>query len=216
MNKIKPIIALFFLLPILCLSQSKREKELMNDYSIWLSKRDSIVLPIKDNKVTFEQVDSIKTQGITKGDLVTAFKSALSDVLNQAKSAIDIDDREGGLVIAKVYDSYVFIYNKKLIYRPLKYTIKFHSKDDRFRIQITNIEIGIETTVFTSYTIDTKTEYSDIEKRESLISSFRNYKTLTKEGKERSLLIKEGLKNHIEKTLAGLVILTAKKANDDF
>lgn len=215
MLRFAPLFLIFQFLTITLFAQ-KKQKNTTSAYEEWMQRRTAIEFPTKDGIVTFEQIDSITVQGKNKGDLVTSFKSALSDVLKQAKSAIDIDDRQGGLVIAKIFDSYYFTYKKKVYYRPLKYTIKFQSKDNRFRIQITNIEIGVETTVFNLYTIDTETIYNAIESREELISTLKNYKSMTADGKERSIMIKQGLKQHLEKVLNGLVLLTIKKANDDF
>lgn len=207
----------FFWIVSFCQSgEDKTKGEKKNYYQEWLEKRKSIEFPEKDGFVTFERVDSVRVSSKSKGDLVTAFKLTLSDVLRQAKSAIDVDDRDGGLVVAKVYDNYSFKYGRKIYFRPIRYTIKFQSKDSRLRVQITNIEVGIESLEYNGYTIDTKTVFYTIEEREKIVTSTKNYKSLSYDGRARSLEIRRALSSHLVETLNGLVDLSVKRANESF
>jgi hypothetical protein len=218
MLKIFFTLLFIFSFSIVSICQSGDEKtkiEKKSYYELWLEKRRNIELPEKDGFVTFEKVDSIRVSGKSKGDLVTAFKLTLSDILRQAKSAIDVEDREGGFV-AKVYDNYSFKYGRKIYFRPLHYTIKFQSKDGRLRIQLTNIEVGIDALEYNGYTIDTKTIFTPIEVRERIVSSSKNYKSLSYDGKARSLVIRKALRDHLLEILNGLVDLSVKRANESF
>lgn len=200
--------------------ESKKERAIRESdeqYVEWLSLRDSIKFPLKDGKVVFEIVDSINVIGINKGDLVTAFKQALADVLKEAKRAIDVDDREGGAVVAKVTDFYSVTHGKTSVKKALRFTINFDSKEGRYRLQISDIEVKWGNQYPFAY-IDSYAEskFHPIPVNELLIRDRKNYNKMTKEGRERSILLKSELQRHFDIIIKNLSALVNSKAKDDF
>lgn len=223
------LVLAFILVGLFSFSQeSKKEKakrEENEQYEIWLTRRNEIEFPIKDGVVNFELIDSLNVADIQKGDLVSAFKQALADILKEAKRAIDVDDRDGGVIVAKVYDSYFILlngglidvkstknlrYGKDFVSKSLRYTLKFNSKDGRFRLQLTDIEIGKD-----DFPIEDD-DYHSIPINESGIIERMNYNKMTVERRERSILLKKELRKHLESTVSRLSAMTIKKANDNF
>lgn len=204
------------------ISQSKKkiEKEaaLRKEFEEWRARYNSIKMPYReeDGGALYEIIDSVNAIGSSKQDMVTAFKSALADVLNQAKQAIDVDDREGGLVVAKIADE--LYYDQKITFL-IRYTIRFQSKDDRFRLQLTNVEMSKNSKYYYSY-YNTLPEYERLDDSTSPElteeEKFEQFKKATPEQRNQSIAFRLRMHERFNSIVNGLSTMTIKNLKDKF
>jgi len=217
------IFGLFFLTPIFIFSQeSKKEKKERDaqekfdkEYNEWKQRLGSYPLTRKEGIVTFEFIDSILVKGKTKGDLVVAFKTSLSDVLKEAKSAIDIEDKDAGLVIAKVTDNMSYEWNNKSTLHSLKYSLKFLAKEDKFRLQLTDIAIAEENTLYYSV-LKVPVKYSSLDPQASDDELKGLYKKLSNKQREFIITVRKAMVKHLGVVHEALGLMIIKKTQDTF
>lgn len=88
--------------------------------------------PISFEKVI--QVDSVK-----KNDIYNGLKEWIGMNYRSAKSVIEVDDKEAGLIIISPRKDYSIGKLQYMCYDgTIKYTIKFQIKEGRFKVTITN------------------------------------------------------------------------------
>lgn len=204
------IVAIVFSLSVV--AQNSKALKKKADIEDFVKRMNSVELPFKDGELFYEIIDSSAIA--TKQEFVTAYKSSLAAVLKEAKRAIDVEDREGGLVVAKVDD--ILTINKNLAYY-LKYTINFQSRDNKFRIQINNVEISRENILYYSIYKTTQITYNKI------IGSTRSYdesidwvSKLTPKQRETLVAMKKSLHTHFLTVSNGLSLMTTKNLKDIF
>lgn len=123
MNKRLSVFMLcFFLLP-LC----------TNAYS------QDITVPLKDDKIFYEQVDSVT--GLSKDQLYTRAKLWMANAFASAKDVIQMDDKEAGLLVGKGHFN---IHSTGLgsATWPCNFTISLTAKDGKYRVQLYNFTYG--------------------------------------------------------------------------
>ncbi len=101
------------------------------------SNSQEITLPFKNGKVIYEVIDS--TVKGTKEEILGKAKIWVSHSFNDGKSVIEIDDNVNGKLIVKGNS----LVPSKLILAPIErmnFTIEFSFKDNKYRIQIYNID----------------------------------------------------------------------------
>jgi hypothetical protein len=95
------------------------------------------LLPEKDGKVVYEQIDSIP--GTVKSELYSRAKIWLANIFKSAKDVIQLDDKETGQIIGKG----VFFYQVKVLLTgaewTCKFTVRIDVKDNKTRIMFYDI-----------------------------------------------------------------------------
>jgi hypothetical protein len=98
------------------------------------------ILPLKDGKVNYSGV--VNVDSVNKTELYNRAKHWLVETYKSAKDVIQIDDKENGEVIGKVFFE---IYWTNTFYSGLNiniwHTLKIQVKDGRFRYEITDFSV---------------------------------------------------------------------------
>lgn len=204
--------------------KSKSEIELEAKYQIWRSEiKDGLSscrqrIRSDDGIIIYEIIDSLNAQGIKKSDLVTAFKESMADVAVEAKTAIDIEDKEGGLVIAKLTDAFIYtVTNKSAGKWGCKYTVKFQAKDGKYRVQIYDIKIAEQSEMFYLINKNVSKTYVSIDgSSQTEEELFKMYKKMTINQRSNMKNILFGFNTHMCALLFELRRQMIKKIKDDF
>lgn len=98
-----------------------------------------IALPMKDDKIFYEQVDS--AAGVGKDQLFTRAKLWMANAFESAKNVIQMDDKEAGMLVGKGYFN---IHSTGIASAtwPCNFTISLTAKDGRYRVQLYNFNYG--------------------------------------------------------------------------
>ena len=96
-------------------------------------------LPVKDQQVFYEFIDSTTTKGKSQEQIYYAGQKAFVEVFNDSKSVIEIDNKTDGHITGKgiVKDTYSIGFitpNTDAV----KFIIDFKSKDGKYRLQFYN------------------------------------------------------------------------------
>jgi|GEM_PF-5283607 len=218
------LIFLSLVIPIITFSQiSKKEKrrleekeKINSEYAEWKKKLLDTRMPRIDDITTFELIDSVTVIDIKKEKLITAFKVSLSDILKEAKKAIDVEDKESGIVIAKVNDVFTYKQKNNLVSHPLKYTLKYVAKDGKFRLRLTDIEIGEENLLYYR-AFNREISYFKIDQPELSEEQLREeYDKLNNHNRELLITIRAALRLHLQFITEGLGSLLIKNSKDNF
>lgn len=92
-------------------------------------------LPIKDGKVFYEKIDSANG---TKNELYNRAKLWFANTFKDSKSVIQIDNKEDGQLLGKGNFDVPYRYVVNTVAQ-CNFTIKFDFKDNKYRVQIYNI-----------------------------------------------------------------------------
>ncbi len=94
-------------------------------------------LPIKDGKVFYESIDSIKC---TKAEAYIKAKTWFANTFNSAKSVIQLDDKDAGVIVGKGFtEKEAGNAFTGSIPQNVWYTINITIKDGKYRIQIYDV-----------------------------------------------------------------------------
>lgn len=95
------------------------------------------LLPVKEGKVVFEQIDSVS--GISKNELYSRSKIWLAKEFNSAKAVTELDDKDAGQIIGK--GNFVYYYSVLGSKTPwtCSFTIQIDCRDNKARIKFYDI-----------------------------------------------------------------------------
>lgn len=155
----KRLIILFsIILPAFCFAQSN--------------------IPTKDGKAFYEVIDSLPG---TKVDLYNKSKVWFVNTFNSAKAVIQLDDKEGGLMMGKGLTSFdAGNVMTGPIRQAINYTININVKENKYRIQVYDIYVSDGNDL--AYTTETLLKYPKMNKKKieridsnvrDLIASFK-------------------------------------------
>lgn len=95
------------------------------------------LLPEKDGKVIYEQVDSVP--GVLKTELYSRAKIWLVKEFNSSKAVIELDDKDAGQIIGKGSFKYVYTVMLTTGYWRCSFTLQIDCRDNKARIKIYDI-----------------------------------------------------------------------------
>ena len=107
----------------------------MTCISVFSQTDSTIQLPLKDDKIFYEQVIQLDSS-IKKDRIYLAVKQWFAETFKDSKSVIQVDDKEGGKVLGKFIDVIVVNNNGYFVSNEKNFTINVDIKDSKYRVQV--------------------------------------------------------------------------------
>lgn len=147
-------------------------------------------IPLKEGKAFYELIDSMPN--VTKADLYNKSKVWFVNTFNSAKSVIQMDDKDAGVIMGKGLTGFDA---GNIMTGPIKqyinYTINIKLKDNKYRMQI--YDIYVSDGMATAYTTEQLLKYPKMNKKKI-----------------------ERIDNNVQDLIAGFKAAISKKSEDNF
>lgn len=156
-----------------------------------------------NNEIEYSEV--VQVEGMTKTELYNAARLWYADYFQDSKEVLELDDREGGVLIGTGWGDLYYRSNIGLSKQKLWKTIKIQVKDGRYKYTIQNIEFESYPGQYTSVqknALDNSpvAQYPKVKKPKSKIGlSQKSMKEATLKSLQGTCdRLKEGIKKHLE------------------
>src|ERR1035437_1354156 len=145
------------------------------------AQQDTVILPLKNGNIIYEKIVS---DSLSKKENYDNSKRAFVNIFKSAKDVIQMDDKENGEIIGKGITTYhwrIFFKDKQLqnkldsFSQAIKFTIDVISKDNKYRVKISDIIIGETIHIYKHSWENRATEEILVDPEKSLDIYYKNY-----------------------------------------
>jgi|ERR1035437_1440900 hypothetical protein len=178
------------------------------------AQQDTVILPLKNGNIIYEKIVS---DSLSKKENYDNSKRAFVNIFKSAKDVIQMDDKENGEIIGKGITTYNWRISFEDKQHPIdsfsqaiKFTIDVTSKDNKYRVKISDIIIGNLTHVH-KYSWENRAREDIFENEKSLDIYYKNYLI---DGKDSGFL--NAINKQIESFIDEIQKEMNKKSDTDF